>query len=160
LLIGWKQPGRRARVTAALLGFVVISLPASLLAWQAHTLALSKALLAAIHRNNTGSVLSLLSAGADPKRREAVGPPISVWKATCDWLLRRSSSPNRGRTPLLILCDGKLDDNAGTVTPPENLMIANALIDYGADMNVRNVEWETPLFLCVQWHKTATANLL
>ncbi|KAL9609151.1 MAG: hypothetical protein Q9167_006063 [Letrouitia subvulpina] len=111
----------------------------------------------AVIRDDLEAVQTLLAFGADPKLVDDFGvAPLSFSKSVevSRALLKaganvKSRSTFYQRTALHQLCRGH-----GTVE------VVDLLVQAGVEVDVRDIDHETPLMIAVFWHKTATAERL
>ncbi len=138
--------------------------------WQAMRLIrqerLNRALIAAIKKNQVQVALALLNAGADPNARDAPPDRRSVWQQVWDSLHgRHDSSRENAPTALLVLLEpaAREADYIGQYIPPrreENVVLARALLDRGAEVNVRDAQGDIALLLAAEEDEHQTLLLL
>jgi len=161
------QPMKSSR--RKLLGLVillVLFLPLAISVVEAyrevHQQALNHGLIAAIKKNDTPTVISLLSKGADPNAKDFPPDTRSAWQRICDSLRRKRIQPAHASTALLVALAMRLDLDIKSLTlfPPENVPLVKALLDAGANVNVADEYGNTPLIWAAVAMKRTTARLL
>jgi len=113
-------------------------------------------LIAAVKRNDTKAVVSLLDQDADANCRDEPYRPVPWWQRLKDRLRRVKPKPSTAPTPLVLA----LRDRPGNVFPPENLPLVQALLDHKANVNARDEYAFTPLNYAMWCRKKATTHLL
>jgi ankyrin repeat protein len=137
---------------------LIIALPGWLFTRQVQQSKRDRALLAAVKRNDTNGVLSLLAQGADPDVRDEPMPRLTLWEMLLS--LGKGQKPSTAPTPLLMLLTMEWGEEGFRVGLPENTRIVQALLDAGANKNVQNSKGETPVYLAVADRRYASAKLL
>jgi hypothetical protein len=120
---------------------------------------LDKELIDAIKIEDTKTALYCLNAGADPNTRdpdEEANAHIHGFDDILEWLKQFTEKRTpRFHNPAIIalFVDQVYPDHP----PQENLEIARALLDHGADINARDEEGVTPLIWALnrKWNRTA-----
>ncbi len=110
-------------------------------------------------RNDAQDVILALKEGANPNAIDDVSlteaPGLLKAYRTLDTQCEFLTVP-----ALHVLFSWRPAIGRGTVCPPENLLILNALLDAGADINAQNKHTESPLYLAVAQNKLATVRTL
>jgi len=101
-------------------------------------------LIAAIRKNDTAKVVSLLAQGADANAGELPPDLRSFQQKLGDVLRGKSSSQGKARSALLVALEP-----IESIPPTKNIALINALLDAGADVNVSDKEGQTPLLWAV-----------
>ncbi len=133
-------------------------------AWQAkRQYALDRELIAALVKNDSNQAAALVHAGADPNTRYA--PSLSpAFKLLVNQLLRRSFVPAHPTpTAFMIVCGVPFYDPADarvTYTYREDLPLARAMLEHGADCNAEGGYNRSALTWAVITPNPRTAQLL
>lgn len=130
--------------------------------WKLQRLRLDTELIDAIKIGDTKAALYCLQAGADPNTRDPYEEQsveeqsVHGLEAFRGWLKQFTDrQPPRFHNPALITLF--VDQTDPDRTRQENLEIARALLDHGADINARDVDGATPILcaLHLKWDRTA-----
>ncbi|MCW3050964.1 MAG: hypothetical protein JWN14_134 [Chthonomonadales bacterium] len=117
---------------------------------------LNRDLIAAIKKNDTPWVVSLLSQGADPNVKDLPLETRPAWRQAWDQL-RGKRSPKDG-TPTAL--QAALAGTGPFHFQPENVLLVKALLDGGATVNLADAGGNTPLMWAVLSKKQQTVRLL
>jgi ankyrin repeat protein len=123
----------------------------------------NQGLIAAIYRNDTTDVLSLLAAGADANATANGSEPIAIRQIlTGFWhRWRHDKTEETFHAPaLLVLFQFVRDPPDALKWHPENIAILQAMLDHGADANARYEDGETVLIHACTWYSHRTVQLL
>src|SRR5262245_6337246 len=135
------RPGIWIRLGILLL---LLSVPAVGIAREVLKHQRDRALIAAIKKNDTQSVLRFLEQGADANTRDEPEEKLTVWQRLSAIFAWKRRPPTSTFTALLVLLEarpmGKRIRFNGQVVPdyvepPQNDKILKALLDHGADPN-------------------------
>ena len=109
---------------------------------------LNRSLILAVQRNDTGAVVALLARKADPDARE-LPPYASSFRYTLLEQLRAHSANNDAfPTALLVALHWRRNaSGAVVIPPPHNIVLVQALVGGGANVNVSDEIGATPLLL-------------
>lgn len=119
--------------------------------------ALDQALIAAVEENDLRSVLSLLERGADSNARDRQKNARPFWQRIKGWLLGKPHPSDGSHTALWLACFWGKDPESA----PDNWMLVKALLDRGAQVEVRDKETgSTPLLTAALLNKTEVCKLL
>jgi ankyrin repeat protein len=155
---------KRTLLLTLLLLTVVIGLPVWSVYRQVRQERLNRDLIAAIKKNDTATAIALLNAGVDVNAQDKGNAPVSARQVLMTWIerLRGRKSTQKTLYPsaLSVASDIYVEQRDGRVTPPENTALVKALLDRGADPNVRDEDGNTPLIKATQYGHTSTARLL
>jgi ankyrin repeat protein len=149
---------------------LMIVLLVGALAWSAgvavqHDRA-NQALIAAVNRSHATAAIAALDAGADPNARDDGGLFPATWRhlrARLERLTGQDASEDEADEPTALIgaleprMDPKTDIAEDT---PENVALVKALLDRGADVNIQDLDGDTPLMLAAWCGYTETALLL
>ena len=153
------NPRTKARIFRQLLICTVAAGVVLFVLWQQHMHScLNVELIAAIKENREDKVVSLLAHGADPDCRDSLPDERSVWQRIWSSLRGRRDDKFSGHTALLTAVRWREDLNREY--PPENTAIAIALLERGANPNVKDEGGWTPLMMASTCEKERTVALL
>jgi len=117
---------------------------------------LNAALIAAVRKNDTVKVVSLLSQGADANARDLPPDTRSMLLRLWDRIDRNPLPEAEGRTALLVT----LEEDNDMEFLSENVPLVKALLDAGAAVNAPDEIGRTPLMLAAEAAKRETVRLL
>jgi len=117
---------------------------------------LNAALIAAVKRNDTAAVVSLLREGADANSRDFQPDMRSMWVRLWDTVLRKAVPIGNEHTALLV----GLGIYDGGEFPADNPELIKALVDKGATANISDEFGRTPLIWAAMSSKRETVRLL
>jgi len=140
------------RIRLRFVGIAIPLLLAGLLSWMFYRewrqLKLERDLIQAIKRNESGRVIALLAARANPDARDGSLASISVWQLTLDRLRGLSRPTIAGPTALLVALEAQsTPNNRLTARHVQYTRIVCSLLSHGAYPNVRGPEGLTPLMM-------------
>lgn len=158
------MPGkRRKRAVIYLLGLLLAlaAVPAWLFYAQVRQDRLDRALIAAIKRNDTSAVLSLLNQGADANARDLPDLRLSPWQLILMRLRGQRVSVPDALPALLVQLEVRESADGEFIHLPENVTITRALLEHGANPDGRDTEsgW-SPLRFAVGYNYADTVQLL
>ncbi len=119
---------------------ILIAVPLGLTWREVRQERLNQALIAAIKRNDTNSVTSLLEQGADANTRDDPGRKISIWQRLMNQLQGRSSVTADAPTALF----------QATFWHAENPTLAQILLRHHAAVNAQDPYGNTALINCIR----------
>jgi len=134
---------------------VLIGIPCFLTWREVRQERLNARLIVALQKFDTLTAIDLLKQGADANAHVTSQDTRSFWKRCLDVIGgRHRATPNGDPAILLAMMDHEGD------APPDRPALLQALLDRGAEVNVKTEHGDTPLHLAVWHQETSSLRLL
>jgi hypothetical protein len=157
---------RRTKIILLMVLLVLVGIPGWLTSRVTHQEYLNRELIAAIKRKDDSAALAWLDLGADANAREVIGSPVPFWQRLLATLHGQAANVTEGDTALLLAMNVDpwvRNGHAWRYVPSQNLGLLRALIQHGANVNVKEKDERgfTPLhFTAIRFEAESTRLML